>query len=77
MEDVRPLHPTELHVQHERLTTEQVAMWAQQGMRDDIIIDRIERAQTIIRLSAAEEQSLRQQGVSEDVIFALKETARR
>jgi hypothetical protein len=73
-----PTYQTEItRARHERLSSEQVATWAQQGTRDDIIIDRIERAQTIFRLSAADEQSLRQQGVSEDVICAMRETARR
>jgi hypothetical protein len=73
-----PVYQTEItRTRHERLSCEQVAMWAQQGTRDDIIIDRIERAQTIFRLTAADEQSLRQQGVSEDVICAMRETARR
>ncbi len=59
------------------LTKEQVTAWAQQGTRDDIIIDCIERGHTIFRLSAADDEHLRQQGVSEDVICAMKETARR
>jgi hypothetical protein len=59
------------------VTKEQVLTWAQQGTRDDIIIDCIERGQTIFHLSAADEQHLRQQGVSDDVIIAMRETSRR
>ena len=60
-----------------RLSKEQVVTWTQAGTRDDIIIDRIERSDTVFRLTAADEQHLRQQGVSEDVLYAMKDTARR
>lgn len=59
------------------ITPEVVASWAQAGARDDVIIDRIERSDAIIRLTAGDEVRLRRQGVSEDVICAIKETARR
>ncbi|WP_261361996.1 hypothetical protein [Humisphaera borealis] len=42
-----------------------------------MIIDRIERSDTVFRLTAGDEMELRQKGVSEDVICAMKETARR
>ena len=60
-----------------RLSAEQVVTWSQAGTRDDIIIDRIERSDTVFRLTAGDEQHLRRQGVSDDVIYAMKDTARR
>jgi hypothetical protein len=60
-----------------QLTQEQVVTWTKSGTRDDIIIDRIERSDVVFRMTATEEQNLRQQGVSSDVIFAMKETCRR
>lgn len=59
------------------ITPETVATWAQAGARDDVIIDRIERSDTVIRLTAGDEMRLRRAGVSDDVICAMKETARR
>jgi hypothetical protein len=60
-----------------RVTREQVVQWTQAGVRDDIIVDRIERSDSVFRLSTADERSLRQQGVSEGVIVAMRNTARR
>jgi hypothetical protein len=55
----------------------QVVNWTDQGVRDDIIIDRIERSGTVFRLTAADQNELREQGVSESVIRAMRDTARR
>ena len=76
-EDERRSRHYEVRTSRQRVTKEQVALWARQGTRDDIIIDRIERSDSFIRLSAADEQNLLDQGVSEDVVMAMKETARR
>lgn len=51
--------------------------WTARGTSDDIIIDRIERSGAVFRLSASEENRLRDEGVSEEVIQAMKATARR
>ena len=59
------------------LSPREVVTWTQSGARDDVIIDRIERSDTVFRLTAGDEMQLRQQGVSDDVICAMKETARR
>lgn len=59
------------------LSPHEVLDWTQAGARDDVIIDRIERSDTVFRLTAGDEMELRQKGVSEDVICAMKETARR
>ncbi|HEX8912127.1 MAG TPA: glycine zipper domain-containing protein [Humisphaera sp.] len=60
-----------------RVTREQVVQWTQAGVRDDIIVDRIERSDTVFRMTAADERDLRQQGVSETVLMAMRDTARR
>lgn len=60
-----------------RLTNDQVVTWTQAGARDDIIIDRIECSETVLRLTASDEQHLRREGVSDDVIYAMKDTAKR
>jgi len=54
-----------------------VITWSQRGTRDEIIIDRIERSNTVYHLTAADENHLRDAGVSERVIQAMRDTARR
>ena len=54
-----------------------VLRWTSCGTRDDIIIDRIERSSSVFHLTAAEENRLRDKGVSETVIQEMKTTARR
>jgi hypothetical protein len=54
-----------------------VISWTARGTRDDVIIDRIERSGAVYHLSAKDENELRDQGVSEEVIQAMKATARR
>ena len=59
------------------ITSDDVAAWSRKGTRDEVIIDRIERSGTVFHLTAADEDTLRGQGVSDDVVRAMKETARR
>jgi hypothetical protein len=59
------------------VTTGDVISWAQRGTRDEEIIDRINRTGTVFHLTAADENRLRDAGVSEMVIHAMKDTARR
>jgi hypothetical protein len=54
-----------------------VLRWSQRGLRDDAIIDRIERCPNVFHLTAADENFLRDKGVSEQVIRAMRQTARR
>lgn len=54
-----------------------VVDWSSRGVRDDIIIDRIERSGSTFKLTAADENQLRDQGVSEPVIQAMRATTRR
>ena len=59
------------------VTREDVLEWTRRGDRDEQIIDRIDRSSAVIRLSARDENDLRDAGVSEGVIRAMKDTARR
>jgi len=59
------------------VTKSDVIAWTNQGVRDDIIIDRVDRSGTVFRLSASDQNDLRDHGVSESVIRAMKDTARR
>jgi hypothetical protein len=57
------------------VSSEDVIAWSLRGTSDDIIIDRIEHSPSIFHLSASEEIHLRDAGVSNDVIRAMKATA--
>ena len=59
------------------VTKNDVIDWARRGDRDDLIIDRIDRGGTVFHLSSRDENQLRDAGVSEEVIRAMKDTARR
>ncbi len=60
-----------------RLRKADIIAWTNQGVRDDIIVDRIERGGTVFDLSAADQNDLRDRGVSETVIRAMRDTMRR
>jgi uncharacterized protein YcfJ len=59
------------------VTKRDVIKWTSRGMRDDVIIDRIDRSGTIYHLSRSDEQDLRDAGVSEMVIQEMRATSRR
>ena len=59
------------------VTQADVIAWSARGTKDDIIIDRIEQSGTRFYLTAADENHLRDNGVSPDVIRSMKETGRR
>jgi uncharacterized protein YcfJ len=59
------------------ITRQDVIKWVRHGDRDDIIIDRIDRSGTVFSLTSRDENALRDAGVSEEVIRAMKDTARR
>jgi hypothetical protein len=60
-----------------KISKRDVIEWNSRGVKDEIIIDRIERSGQVFRLTAADENELRDEGVSESVIRAMKDTARR
>jgi hypothetical protein len=59
------------------VTKADVIEWTRRGDRDDLIIDRIERSGTVFHLSSRDENQLRDAGVGEEVIRAMKDTTRR
>jgi len=59
-----------------RVTKDDVIGWSSRGMRDSEVIDRVDRSGTIFHLTAADENQLRDAGVSEEVIREMKDTAR-
>jgi uncharacterized protein YcfJ len=59
------------------ITTNDVIRWTDQGVKDEVIIDRIERSGQVMPLSVADENRLRDAQVSEEVIRAIKNTSRR
>ena len=59
------------------ITQQDVIYWSERGDRDELIIDRIEQSGATFNLSSRDENDLRDAGVSEDVIRAMKDTARR
>jgi uncharacterized protein YcfJ len=59
------------------VTKEDVIDWTRRGDPDALIIDRVERSPGVFRLSSRDENYLRDNGVSEGVIRAMKDTGRR
>jgi surface antigen len=59
------------------VSKEDVIEWTRRGDRDEQIVDRIDRSGTTFNLSSRDENRLRDNGVSEEVIRAMKDTARR
>jgi len=60
----------------EGLNRDDVIRWSKDGVKDEVIIDRIERSGTAFRLTAADENALRDANVSEEVVRAMKNTTR-
>ncbi len=58
------------------ISKDEVVNWSRQGVKDEIIIDRIQRSGSTFRLTAADENELRDSGVSEDVVRAMKYSGR-
>jgi hypothetical protein len=61
-------------VERHPVTRDQVIAWTLRGTRDEVIIDRIACSGTVFHLSTSDELSLRDAGVSNDVIRAMKAT---
>ena len=51
-----------------------VIRWTNEGVKDEIIIDRIDRSGTRFEVRASDENELRDAGVSEEVVRAMKAT---
>lgn len=59
------------------VTREDVIEWTRRGERDEVIIERVQASPGVFRLSSRDENELRDNGVSEVVIRAMKDTGRR
>jgi hypothetical protein len=59
------------------VTHEQVIRWHKQGTPAEVILDRLQTSQSVFHLTAAEENRLRDAGISEYIIRVMKDTARR
>jgi hypothetical protein len=59
------------------LTKADVVDWTERGMSDEIIIERIERSKAVFQVTAADQNELRDKGVSPAVIQAMRASARR
>lgn len=66
--------PAGSYVANEPIRRQDVIAWKKHGVADSVIIDRIERNSVRMQLTAADENSLRENGVSEDVINAMRGT---
>ena len=60
-----------------RITKHDVIDWTSRGVSDENIVERIDRNGAIFRLTAADENQLRDAGVSEWLIQQMKATSRR
>jgi uncharacterized protein YcfJ len=64
------------HSSGEEVRKSDVIAWTYRGLSDDVIIDRIERSGAVFHLTAADENDLRDRGVSETVIRVMRDTSR-
>ncbi len=58
------------------VTKDEVIAWANKGTTDEVIIDRIQRNHSRFYLTGADENQLRDAGVSEEVIRTMRDTTR-
>ena len=57
------------------VSREEVIGWSIRGISDDVILDRLQHSDTVFHLTASEEIHLRDAGVSEEVVRAMRSTA--
>lgn len=69
--------PADAYFTNESITQAKVIEWSRHGVPQQVIVDRIERSGSRFSLAAADENRLREAGVSEDVVLAMKQTSRR
>jgi uncharacterized protein YcfJ len=58
------------------ITRGDVVDWSRQGVKDEIIIDRIQRSGQRFVMTSADERELKSLGVSENVVLAMKNTVK-
>lgn len=71
-----PTYQGQRMVARTTVTKEDVVDWSRRGVKDEVIVDRIERSGQVFRLSAADENWMRDSHVSEDVIRTMRNTGR-
>ena len=59
------------------ITKDDVIAWTASGVHEDVILDRIQRSDTVFHLTTADENQLRDAGVTDQVIQAMRDTTRR
>jgi hypothetical protein len=57
------------------VTQQEIIRWSVRGESDDVIIDRLQKSPAIFHLGTSDEIHLRDAGVSDEVIRAMKATA--
>ena len=58
------------------ITRGDVVDWTRQGVKDEIIIDRIQRSGQKFVMTSADEREMKSLGVSANVILAMKNTTK-
>jgi hypothetical protein len=75
---ISPAHPSDaVSAQAPGVSPEDVIIWTARGQRDEAIIERIELSGCSFKMCAADENRLRDAGVSETVIRYMKHTSQR
>lgn len=69
--------PQDRYIANREITKQNIIEWSRGGVPKQVIIDRIERSGTKFSLTAADENKLRENAVSEEVMLAMRETSRR
>ena len=77
VQEYRTLQPTQAYVTNSTVSKQDVIDWTRRGVSTEVIADRIDRSGTRFSLTAADENMLRENGVKEQVIQAMKQTARK
>lgn len=74
--ELRGTQPTTAYT-NSAISKTDIITWTRNGVSQEVIVDRIERSGTRFYLTAADENTLRENGVSEDVLRFMKQTPHR
>lgn len=69
--------PQERYIANREVTKQNVIDWSRHGVPKQVIIDRIERSGSKFSLTAADDNRLRESSVPEEVMLAMRASARR
>jgi len=67
----------QMEYQKPPITKDDVIAWTASGVREDIILDRIQQSGAVFHLTTGDENQLRDVGVTDHVVQAMRDTARR